>query len=200
MIPTASILRNTITETTYPNRTYKINFYSNLLKANHKSLGLRGDNLTVLPDSALSGFTISDDGVMSISYNTSLAGYALTQDGEGVLNLTLSASVEGKDRISGYIDDLEAVIQAIYLILSTERYRFVIYSWDYGVELVDLIGKPMPYVMSELPRRITDALTQDNRIDDVTDFEFEVNRNKLHTTFTVVTTLGNISTELEVSV
>lgn len=117
--------------------------------------------------------------------------------------LSLSASVEAPtdtDRLSGYTDDLGAVAQAVYLILSTERYKYIIYSWDYGVELVDLIGQPMPYVMSELPRRITEALTMDDRISDVVDFEFEVNGKKLHTTFTVVTNVGNISTELEVEV
>ena len=104
------------------------------------------------------------------------------------------------NRINGYVDDLEAVKQAIYLILNTERYQFVIYSWDYGVELLDLIGQPIPYVMSELPRRITDALTQDDRIEDVVDFEFEQNGKKLHTTFTVVSNLGNMPAELEVEV
>lgn len=104
------------------------------------------------------------------------------------------------ERIDGYVDDLDAVKQAIYLILSSERYQHIIYSWDYGVELLDLIGKPMPYVMSEIPRRIKEALTQDNRIVDVKDFEFKKNKNKLHTTFTVITNIGNISTELEVAV
>lgn len=104
------------------------------------------------------------------------------------------------DRINGYTDGLDAIKQAIYLILSTERYEFIIYSWDYGVELVDLIGKPMPYVMSELPMRIKEALTQDDRIEDVVDFEFERNGKKLHTTFTVVSNLGNVPTELEVEV
>lgn len=113
---------------------------------------------------------------------------------------TYKAEFEPIDRINGYTDDLEAIKQAIYLILSTERYAYIIYSWDYGVELVDLIGKPMPYVMSELPRRITEALTQDNRIKNVVDFEFERKGKKLHTTFTVVTNLGNISSELEVEV
>ena len=32
-------------------------------------------------------------------------------------------------RISGYIDDKDAIVQAIYLILSTERYESLIYSW-----------------------------------------------------------------------
>ena len=105
-----------------------------------------------------------------------------------------------KDRVSGYTDDLDAVKQAIYLILSSERYKHIIYSWDYGVELLDLIGKPMPYVMSELPRRIKEALTQDNRISDVIDFEFKQQGKRLHTTFTVVSNVGNISTGLEVDV
>ncbi len=103
-------------------------------------------------------------------------------------------------RLSGYVDELEAVKQTVYLILSTERYEYNIYSWDYGVELVDLIGQPMPYVMAELPRRITEALTTDDRIDDVVDFEFEHKGNKLLTTFTVVSNVGAISTELEVEV
>lgn len=124
----------------------------------------------------------------------------LTQLSRGVVSLSTSAELETIDRINGFVDDLEAVVQAVYLILSTERYQFIIYSWDYGVELVDLIGQPMPYVMSELPRRIKEALTQDDRIDDVVDFEFEQNGKRLHTTFTVVSNVGNISTELEVEV
>lgn len=109
-------------------------------------------------------------------------------------------AVVGKNRISGYTDDLDAVAQTVYLILSTERYQHIIYSWDYGVELLDLIGKPMPYVMSEVPRRITEALTQDDRIEDVTDFEFAVKGKQLHVKFTVISNVGNIPTELEVDI
>lgn len=104
------------------------------------------------------------------------------------------------NRIDGYTDDLDAVIQAIYLILNTERYKFIIYSWDYGIELVDLYGKPMPYVMSELPRRVTEALLVDNRISDVTDFDFTIEGHKLHMTANAKTELGNIPFNLEVAV
>ena len=103
-------------------------------------------------------------------------------------------------RISGYTDDLDAVRQAVYLILSTERYQCPIYSWDYGVELLDLIGKPMPYVIAELPRRIKEALITDNRITDVTDFNFNQQGKQLNVAFTVKTSVGNISTSLEVAV
>lgn len=113
---------------------------------------------------------------------------------------TYRVEFEESNRINGFTDDLESVKQAIYLILSTERYAYVIYSWDYGIELVDLIGKPIPYCMSEIPRRVTEALLVDNRIEDVIDFEFEQKGKKLHTTFTVVTNVGNISSELEVDI
>lgn len=104
------------------------------------------------------------------------------------------------NEISGYLDDLEALEQAIYLILSTERYEHIIYSWDYGIELLDLYGKPMPYVMSELPRRITEALSRDDRVDKVTDFEFEKKGTVLLVSFKVISKIGSISTSLEVSV
>ena len=105
-----------------------------------------------------------------------------------------------EDRINGNTDDLLALQQSIYLILGTERYEHIIYSWDYGVELLDLIGKPIPYVMAVIPRRITEALTQDDRIEDVTDFEFERNKSKLHVTFVVKSTLGDIPASTEVDI
>ena len=117
-----------------------------------------------------------------------------------VLDKNKPAESENRYRVNGYCDKVEALIQSIYFILSTERYKFVIYSWNYGVELVDLIGKPMPYVMSEIPRRIKEALTQDSRINNVKDFEFEKNGKKLHVTFTVETKIGEIPSELEVAV
>lgn len=104
------------------------------------------------------------------------------------------------NEISGYAEDLEALEQAIYLILSTERYEYIIYSWDYGVELIDLFGKPIPYVMSELPRRVTEALMRDDRVEKVTDFEFEKKGNVLLVNFKVISKIGSISTSLEVSV
>ena len=58
--------------------------------------------------------------------------------------------------VRGYTDGLEAVKQAVYKILMTERYQYVMYSWDYGVELLDLFGEPVSYVCPELKRRITD--------------------------------------------
>ena len=115
-------------------------------------------------------------------------------------NKTYKILVKEK-RVSGYVDELEALKQAIYLILNTERYKFPIYSWDYGVELVDLFGKPIPYVKSEIQRRVEEALLQDNRIEKCSDFEFEtIDKRKLHVTFTVHTIYGTLASDLEVTI
>ena len=105
-----------------------------------------------------------------------------------------------KNRIKGMTDDLEAMKQAIYIILNTERYRYLIYDWNFGVELADLFGQPVSYVIPELERRITDALMQDSRIVSVTDFSFERNNKKTVTAyFTVNTLFGGLEVEKEVS-
>ena len=112
----------------------------------------------------------------------------------------INLSNEGVNSIDGLVSDLDAIKQTIYLILNTERYVYNIYSWDYGVELVDLIGQPFPFVTAILPTRIKEALTQDDRIEDVKDFNFTKKRNKLFVTFTVVTNIGDIDSNLEVVV
>ena len=75
--------------------------------------------------------------------------------------------------ILGFVDSLKAMEQAIYKIIRTERYRYIIYSWNYGIELEDLFGMPVEYCVVELERRISEALFQDNRITAVNGFEFD---------------------------
>lgn len=102
--------------------------------------------------------------------------------------------------ISGFADQIAAMRQAIYLILNIERYQFLIYSWNYGVELNDLYGKPKSFVLPECKRRISEALLQDTRILSVDDFEFSQNKEKLIATFTVHTIFGDIESETAVNV
>ena len=97
--------------------------------------------------------------------------------------------------IAGYVDDLEAMKQAIYLILNIERYEYLIYSWNYGIELNDLYGQPISFVLPELKRRITEALLQDTRITGVENFSFEIKKGKVHATFTVNTIYGDVEAE-----
>ena len=103
--------------------------------------------------------------------------------------------------VNGTCDSLEAMKQVIYKILNTERYKYPIYSWDYGIELADLFGEPVDYVCAELESRIEEALTQDDRIESVSDFEFDTsNRHVVVCTFIVHTIFGDVESEEEVNV
>lgn len=104
------------------------------------------------------------------------------------------------NRISGYIDDKDAIIQAIYLILQTERYESMIYNWYYGVEFDGLIGKNKDYVTSELQRVIREALTEDDRIIEVSDFDITYTDDSALIVFLVQTNIGDITIEWEVNI
>jgi hypothetical protein len=99
------------------------------------------------------------------------------------------------EKIVGYTDEQEAMIQAIYCILNTERYQYMIYSWNYGIELIDLYGEPVSYVLPELKRRITEALTWDERITSVDNFSFEVSKGKINCKFIASTIYGEVQIE-----
>jgi phage baseplate assembly protein W len=102
--------------------------------------------------------------------------------------------------IVGNVDGVEAVKQAVYMILNTERYEQIIFSWDFGFELSDLIGEPMSFAIPELERRITEALVQDDRISSVDDFDFQVNGGDVTVRFVVHTTEGDIDIEKVVKI
>lgn len=114
-------------------------------------------------------------------------------------SLTYKMNIEDKT-VRGHTDGLEAVRQAIYKILMTERYQYIMYSWNYGIELLDLYGEPVTYVCPELKRRITEALLCDNRILSVDNFEFEFpQKGTVFTTFTVHTIFGDVKGKREVN-
>lgn len=103
-------------------------------------------------------------------------------------------------RISGFTDGIEAVKQAIILILNTDRFRHLIYSWSYGSELKTVIGMETDLAESESKRIITEALMQDDRITSVDGFSYtRHSRNTVTAEFTVTTIYGGLefSTEVE---
>lgn len=79
-----------------------------------------------------------------------------------------------EENILGTIDNKKALEQSIYKALSTDRYRYLIYSFDYGIEIDDLIGEPIEYCIVDIPRRIKECLSQDDRIISVDNFKFNI--------------------------
>ena len=102
--------------------------------------------------------------------------------------------------IRGYTDGLDAMKQAIFKILQTERYQYIMYSWNYGIETLDLYGEPISYVCPELERRITEALLWDERIESVDNFEFDLpQKGVIHVSFTAHTIFGDVQVERTVN-
>jgi len=113
-------------------------------------------------------------------------------------SLTYKLDFERK-RISGKIDNEEAIKQLVMKILYTERYAYVIYSSQYGVELDRLIGKDYDFIVSDLERTIAEALLADDRILSITDFVVEQTAiDRMTATFTVNSIVGSVNINTEV--
>ena len=123
----------------------------------------------------------------------------LTLDFEEVIEPSKNYKLlHDKNRCVGFIDDLEAMKQAIFLMLSVERYDHIIYTWNAGFESKDLFGKPTAYVASEVPRRIQECLLQDDRINKVDSFVVTTKKNNVHVAYTAHTIFGELTLKKEV--
>ena len=104
-----------------------------------------------------------------------------------------------QNQVSRMDEGLEAVRQSVEIALSVERFRWQIYSTNYGAELDDLVGEDEAYIVSELPRLIEEALSTDDRIRAVDDFSFSrTDGNSMTVTFAVHTVFGDISEVMQI--
>ena len=107
---------------------------------------------------------------------------------------------EEQAEVRGNLDGLEAMKQAVYKILQTERYRYAVYDWNYGIELAELYGKNVTYVIPELKKRMEEALLADDRVTAVTDFSFVQEKGSLTAECMVHTVFGEIKAERMVDI
>lgn len=102
-----------------------------------------------------------------------------------------------KDRIAGVIDEMEAMKQAVWKRLMTERNAYAIYDDTYGLQTADLIGKDYIEAASVLEYRIRETLLHDDRIHDVNSFQFQKEKDSLWVGFHVVTIFGELTSALK---
>ncbi len=95
--------------------------------------------------------------------------------------------------IRGLCGGRDAVKQAVYKLLMTERDTYVIYDKKYGVRLKDLFGADMSYARAVIRLRLEDALKNDERIKGITAFSAEADKNKLRVGLELDTVYGEIS-------
>lgn len=127
-------------------------------------------------------------------------------------NVGLSTEIEYVDRptntyiidwsskqIRGMDAGLAAMRQAVETILACERYKWQIYTSNFGSELEDLPGEDFALLVAEIPRRINDAFSVDNRILETQNWTFKDNGDgSMTVSFNVVTVFGTVSEEVTV--
>lgn len=103
------------------------------------------------------------------------------------------------NRIIGMIDNIEALEQAIYLILNTERFNYLIYDQSYGIEKNDILNRNYTneFIETEYKRVATEALLEDERVLEVKEFAFDFSNDFVNISFTVVSIFGKIDISRE---
>ncbi len=108
------------------------------------------------------------------------------------------ASDGGECFVQGRCDGLEALRQAVFLLLQTERGRWPVFSAAFGVDLLGLVGQPAAYVIPEAERRLREALLQDDRVLGVEEFRFARQGRSLVVSFLVRSVYGDLQAEVEI--
>ncbi len=88
----------------------------------------------------------------------------------------------------------EAIKVWIWLALQTPRYRYYIYSWDYGNEFEELIGQGYTeeYISAEAQRMTEDCLLINENIQSISEFSVNMRNDTLIISFTANTIYGDI--------
>lgn len=104
-------------------------------------------------------------------------------------------------QLSGKIvEGYDALLVWAWLALQTPRYRYYIYSENYGQEYEDLIGKSYSTELtdSELERMTEECLTENPYITGIENFSCVKIEEKVTVTFSLITELGDGEVSIDV--
>lgn len=122
----------------------------------------------------------------------------VTQIGQNEVTRTYKVDSYNK-RIIGTTDGQPAIEQAILKNFDTERFTYVIYSKNYGIELEKYIGKDYDFIRSDLQRAIEECLLVDARIYSINNLQFtQEGLDYMLITMDIETEQGVLTTTLEV--
>ena len=104
-------------------------------------------------------------------------------------------------RITGRIvEGVDALCVWAYLALKAKRYRWVIYSWQYGEEYTNLIGYSFDedYLYSEVKRYIEECLFINEHITGIEDLTVNQVNEMLYICFRMITDVGSKEVSMDV--
>lgn len=97
------------------------------------------------------------------------------------------------------LEGLEAIKTWVWKALNTERFKYIIYSWDYGNEIETLISKPYTpsYTQAEVTRYVEEALLINPYIKSIYRIESKFNNGKLNINLKLSTVYSDLDLEME---
>jgi hypothetical protein len=104
-------------------------------------------------------------------------------------------------RLTGRIvTGVDALCVWAYLALKAKRYRWVIYSWQYGEEYTNLIGYSFDedYLYSEVKRYIEECLFINEHITGIEDLTVNQVNEMLYIRFRMITDVGSKEVSMDV--
>lgn len=104
-------------------------------------------------------------------------------------------------RLTGRIvEGVDALCVWAYLALKAKRYRWVIYSWQYGEEYTNLIGYSFDedYLYSEVERYIEECLFINEHITGIEDLTVNQVNEMLYIRFRMITDVGSKEVSMDV--
>lgn len=92
------------------------------------------------------------------------------------------------------VEGIEALKIWIWKALNTQRYRYLAYTWNYGHELENLVGKGLSnsVIKSEAQRFIQEALLINPYITDIANINVKIDDSKFTLSFTANTVYGEV--------
>lgn len=94
-------------------------------------------------------------------------------------------------RLTGLTDGLEAMAQAVDIALHVRRFHWQIYTPNVGHEL-EILGADYGWARVGLQAQVREALSADDRIIGVEDFQFSREEDRMTAAFTVRTIFGTL--------
>lgn len=100
--------------------------------------------------------------------------------------------------IQGLCGGKEAVKQAVYKLLMTEKDTYIIYDKNYGIKLKDLYGTDMGYVRAVIRLRLEEAFKNDERILRIKSFCTLAQKSRLTVDMSLDTVYGEVSIKADI--
>lgn len=95
-----------------------------------------------------------------------------------------------------FVEGNEAIKVWLWKLLKTERFRDLIFTWDYGSEIHELIGQGYTQGLtnSEAERYVREAIEYNlsDYVTDISDFEVDFNDRLLSISFIATTPYGEV--------